>query len=534
MIRNYIFGLVALWGYVYGAPPQLQRSVSAISAADIDSSAARNFFLEGLAQLHSFEYETASADFRRAQSIDHRFCLAYWGEAMAYNEPLWGPQDQPAAQAVLKNLGVTEPERLAKCVTERERDYIRAVDILYFSNGTKHERDFKYLDAMADLYKKYPDDVDAGAFYALAILGTAHHGRDVTIYMRALAVLEPLFFAHPENPGVNHYLIHSVDDPAHAPLGLAAARNYSKIALDAPHAQHMTSHIFMALGMWDDVVQANLTAVQLQDEHNVARGRPLARCGHYSSWLEYGYLQEGRFLDAKQVLANCREAAEITFSSKNPDDVGNIAYYGDMRSRYLLDTEEWNGDVAHWPVPPTTGYQGDIAAAFAFADGFSAVRRGDLKAALKAQADLEAADKDENGRPLVPGASPSADMKRVSILRQELDAMIEVAGGKLDAAVATLRAASERENAMEFEFGPPFIDKPTDELLGEVLLRAGRAKEAEAAFESALTRAPERTQSLVGLSQALKAAGDASGSATVNQKLRTIWHNTDQAHSAIH
>jgi hypothetical protein len=197
--------------------------------AKSDSAAAQKPFMAGLAMLHDFEYETAAQDFRLAESIDPGFCMAYWGEAMTYNHAIWYQQDRGAAQAALRKLGATEEQRLAKCGTERERDYLHAVDVLYFSKGTKYERDFLYSDAMAALYQKYPKDVDAGAFYALSILGTAHYGRDFRIYMRALAVLEPLFWAHPNNPGVDHYLIHSVDDPIHAPLGLAAARNYSNI-----------------------------------------------------------------------------------------------------------------------------------------------------------------------------------------------------------------------------------------------------------------------------------------------------------------
>jgi len=504
-----------------------------LAFADSGAVTAQKAFLHGLSQLHSFEYETAATDFREAQSSNTEFCMAYWGEAMTYNEPLWGPQNQPAAQAVLKKLGATEAERVAKCSADRERDYLRAVDVLYFSDGTKYDRDLKYRDAMATLYQNYPDDVDAGAFYALAILGTAHSGRDEGIFMRALAVLEPLFYKHPNHPGINHYLIHCVDDPVHAPLGLAAARNYSKIAIDAPHAQHMTSHIFVALGMWDEVVKANQTAIRIQDEKDTRRGRPLEPCGHYTSWLEYGYLQEGRFEEAKEVVTKCRVGAVAAASSGNPENVAPYAFYGSMRLRYLLDTEEWNGDVAHWPVIPTSNYQSDIAASFAFADGFSAIRRGDVKGALEASNALKAADKALNSKPLLPGASPTPQMKRASILRQELDAMIDVAEDNPDQAIVILHDASAKEASIEFEYGPPFIDKPADELLGEVLLETGHSHEAEAAFKASLARAPERTQSLVGLSRALKAAGDTSGSLAINKKLRAIWHNSDHVPVAL-
>jgi hypothetical protein len=165
--------------------------------ANSGSAAAQKPFMAGLAMLHDFEYETAAQDFRLAESIDPSFCMAYWGEAMTYNHAIWYQQDRAAAQAALKKLGATEEQRLAKCGTERERDYLHAVDVLYFSEGTKYERDFLYSDAMAALYQKYPKDVNAGAFYALSIFhsayygGTARYDRDFRIYMRALAVLEP-------------------------------------------------------------------------------------------------------------------------------------------------------------------------------------------------------------------------------------------------------------------------------------------------------------------------------------------------------
>jgi tetratricopeptide (TPR) repeat protein len=508
---------------------QADRSVFTpdVRFANSGSTAAQSAFLHGLTQLHNFEYQTAAEDFRRAQAIDPNFAMAYWGEAMTYNHPVWYQQQRPPAQAILKKLGDTEEARLAKCGTERERDYMRAVDIQYFGDGTKYERDFKYADAMAKLYWKYPDDVDAGAFYALALLGTAHYGRDFAIYMRALAVLEPLFFAHPNHPGVNHYLIHSVDDPVHAPLGLAAARNYSKIALDAPHAQHMTSHIFVALGMWDDVIEANQTAVRLQNEQNTVRGLPAESCGHYVSWLEYGYLQERRMRDAKTVLTKCRDAALAAAERKDQDAFADIDDCAAMRSRYLLDSEEWDGDVAHWPSLPDDHDNPELSATLAFVESFAAIRRGDSKAAKNAYAELVAVNKAENARPLAPGATPSPEMKRLAILQQQLEALLAATEGNSDRAVGKLRQAAEAEQALPVEFGPPFIEKPTEELLGEVLLSAGRAGEAKAAFEASLGSAPERTQSLLGLSRAFEASGDNSTAAAILDKLQRIWHEAD-------
>ena len=295
------------------SPASAQTDVGEVSFANSGAPAAQEPFLRGLALLHDFEYSDAAAEFKRAQAIDPGFALAYWGEAMTYNHPVWMQQDPAAARAALARLGATPEARLAKARTERERDYLRAVEILYGS-GAKEERDFRYADAMAALHQRYPDDVDATAFYALALLGTAHQGRDFAIYMRSAALLEEVFPTHQHHPGVLHYLIHSYDDPIHAPLGMRAARLYGNVAPNAGHALHMTSHIFVALGLWDDVIAANERAMRVVDRQRAAHGQPPKTCGHYPTWLHYALLQERRFDEAARNLDACRRmaAAAIT------------------------------------------------------------------------------------------------------------------------------------------------------------------------------------------------------------------------------
>jgi tetratricopeptide (TPR) repeat protein len=504
-----------------------------VSFANSGSVSAQEPFLRGLAELHDFEFASAADDFRKAEKIDPNFAMAYWGEAMTYNHAVWYQQDTAAGRAALNKLAPTPEGRLSKCGTERERDYMRAVDILYNGKGDKNQRDFEYSDAMAALYKKYPDDVNAGAFYALSLLGTAHHGRDFSIYMRALAVLEPLFWKHPDNPGVDHYLIHSVDDPIHAPLGLAAALNYSKIALKAAHAQHMTSHIFLAMGMWDAVVKANEIAVRVQNETNAARGEGPTVCGHYNFWLEYGYLEQNRINDAKQVLEVCRRGAMASAASsgKVPDQ-GVLGYYAQMRSRFILDSGQWDGDVVHWAVP--AGADTGTQLTFAFANGFAAVRRGDLQTAREDLAKVNELGNRVQGRGIsATGAAPeSAYTERATILSTQLQALLDQSAGNTDQAVALLRKAAASENSMSLEYGPPFIEKPTEELLGEVLLDAKQPSEATKAFQAALARAPKRTQSLLGLARASKASGDTQEAEETEATLHGIWHDSVRAGEA--
>ena len=280
---------------------------------------------------------------------------------------------------------------------------------------------------MADIHRRYPDDVEATALTALAVLGTAHAGRDFAIYMRSAALLEPLFPSHPKHPGIAHYLIHSYDDPVHAPLGLRAARAYSTIAPSAAHAQHMCSHIFVAMGMWDEVVEANEAAVKIT-RGVAAPNRPPAPCGHYPSWLLYGYLQQGRTDAAKKMVGECHQATTAA---------GGNAWtaFSMVRARYLLDTEDWTGDVAAITIPAT---QPAATFTYEFTNAFAAARRGDLAAARAALGRLDAARQTIEGpKPAtdaahagMPGMATPADTAdasirgRMKIMRDEIDAMI--------------------------------------------------------------------------------------------------------------
>lgn len=509
--------------------------VGDVRFANSGASAAQAPFLAGLAQLHNFEYDAAATLFRRAQEIDPGFAMAYWGEAMTYNHPVWMQQDRDAAQKALARLGQTPEARLAKAPTEREKDYLRAVDVLY-GTGEKIARDIAYADAMAGLHRNNPADADAAAFHALAVLGTAHAGRDFATYMRAAAVVEPVFREFPNHPGAAHYLIHSYDDPVHAPLGLRAARAYSKIAPAAPHAQHMTSHIFVALGMWDDVVAANEAAIGVVDRARKERGQPPSSCGHYNMWLAYGYLQQGRRTDAKRLVGECYTSAGGTITGHHGDAAalplpppataqttppGPFAL---MRSRYVIDTEDWKGDVAGWKAPSPGLPAAQITTEFV--NGLIAVRTNTLPGAREALSRLRAARAALDAQ-FDKNATDQSPRTRAQILELQLGALIQIAEGEKTTSIDRLREAAALEDKMPFEFGPPFIDKPSHEVLGEALLALGRAREARAAFEAALSRTPGRTTALLGLMRAATAGGDQAKAAEARGQLRAIWSRAD-------
>src|SRR5712691_10923532 len=404
-----------------------QGDVGVVAFLNSGAPAAQQPFLHGLAQLHNFEYSDAAEDFRKAEEIDPGFAMAFWGEAMTKNHAIWHEQDLAAAREVLHRLGLSPEARLAKANTQREKDYIGAIEILY-GEGSKRERDFKYADAMEKLHQKYPDDPDAAAFYALALLGTAQEGRDIPTYLRAAAILEDVFYAYPQHPGAAHYLIHSFDDPVHAVLGLGAARAYSKIAPNAAHAQHMTSHIFLALGMWDETVRANEVAMAIVNRTRQAKGMSLFACGHYNFWLEYGYLQQGRFRDAKRVLEGCRAQAgrpgmaEHGHGKIDPDNSA-VGSFVQMRTRYLLDTEEWSGEVKGFGVDLTGAAVQQFN--YEFASGFAAALRGEL---VSAEANLRNLDEEKPKLEAVfdKAGTPAGHWVRKvpEIQRQQLHALI--------------------------------------------------------------------------------------------------------------
>jgi tetratricopeptide (TPR) repeat protein len=498
------------------------------------SPAAQEPFLRGLALLHDFEYESAADEFKAAETADPGFAMAYWGEAMTHNHPIWMQQDLPGGRAALARLAPTAEARLAKAPTEREKEYLRALEILY-GEGSKTDRDLRYSDAMGELHRRFPDDTDAAALFALSILGTAHNGRDVPIYMRAAAILERVWCRHPDHPGVAHYLIHSVDDPAHAVLGLDAARAYARIAPGAAHAQHMCSHIFLALGMWDDVVAANETAVAVVNRKRRERGQTERACGHYSFWLEYGYLQQGRFRKAAHVLDACRTEAAASprpggAERLDPDD-SNLGSYAQMRTRYILDSEEWNGAAARARLDTGSAVLPQFAETLA--SGFAAVGLGDTATARTHIDELERLS--ARLQPLYEKAGDSAPewyRKVPGIEIDELRAAVLDAEGKGEEAVALARKAAAEEASLPIAFGPPVVDKPAYELLGEILLRQKQPAAARKAFEAALERTPERASALLGLLRAERVLGEPAAD-EVARKLRRIWHSADRPPAAL-
>jgi tetratricopeptide (TPR) repeat protein len=507
--------------------PSPTAGLGALSfATSARSHEAQATFVRGALLLHLFEYDDAAKAFAAAQTEEPDFVMAVWGEAMTYNHPLWNQLDEAAGRKALGKLGKSPAARAAKARTEREKAYLAAVEILYSGAGTKPERDQRYLDAMQALAKAYPDDNQAQLFAALALEGRNEGVRNVPDYLRAAEISRRIFEKNPQNPGAAHYWIHGMDDPEHAKGAIEAARALSKIAPDAGHAQHMTSHIFIAMGLWDDLVQANEEASRVVYDHARAEGKPEVSCFHYNEWLEYGYFQQGRHREAIKLLLACQKSGEagIATITDSKEAKKLSERFGrslpTMRATAVIESRDWSGPARKLSMPASGD---DYSLALnRFSTGYAAAQRGDTT-----QADLSFADLDGQ----VTAAKRDADDPQLfdylHILRDDLAGLIEARRGNNEKALELVRGAATRMDGLAFDFGPPVPVKPPHELLGELLLAMKRPVEAEEAFTRALKQAPMRAQSMLGLARAEAAAGQVADARAIYSKLAKIWHAAD-------
>lgn len=479
--------------------------------------AAQAPFLKGLLMLHSFEYDDARAAFQEAQEIDADFAMAHWGEAMTHNHPVWMEQDREAALNALRDLGETPEAQLEAAPTEREKHYLRTVHVLY-GVGTddpqdKEARDDAYEEAMAELAAEHPDDLDAQAFHALSILGTAHEGREFSTYMRAASIVEEVFDENPEHPGAAHYLIHAYDDPVHAPLGLRPARQYADIAPAAPHALHMPSHIFFALGLWDRGADSNVDSYEAAAAKSEDADTGLSGGGfHALQWLHYARLQQGRHDDARSVLQ--------TIQTHATDAAVSTSYATFLRwsapLAYAMETEQWDQYDALLDSMNVKPSDLDTRGAVTVhaGRGLAAAQQENLSSAKMHLKQARAALGDKE-----------TDALRIQVL--ELEGLIALESGQSEQALDHLETATSIETDRSLDFGPPFPIKPAPELYGEVLLSLDRPEEALAQFTTTLERYPDRALALMGKAEAAAQAGQQDVAQQAQSALAAQWSEAD-------
>jgi tetratricopeptide (TPR) repeat protein len=484
------------------------------------AEAAQERFLEGVLALHSFMYEDAVEAFRAAQQADPSFALAYWGEAMTYDHPIWQEHDRAAGRAALQRLGVTLSERLHRARTPREQMYLRAAEALYFGPDDPDARDAAYRDAMRKIHEEYPDDYEAAVLYALAILGTHDvHDGDRSDMLEAGRIAERVLDRNPRHPGAAHVVIHAYDSPQHARRGLAAARAYARIAPAAHHALHMPSHIFVQLGMWDELVASNEAAYAASIDWATRHGfAPIRRDHHSLSWLEYGYLQQGRWTEARRTIDSAEAAVRASSGEDARRRPGIVPY---MRAVYALETRQ-RTPIALPAVLSERGGEACVGGAAGtsilsiYAAGVIAARGGAAATADLAHECLRAAADSGGAR------APESD---IAMAANQLRALIALGERRGEDAVRYIAMAAAAEDSTT-PFGPSGW-LPSRELYGEILLVLGRGREAAEQFDLALQRTPNRALSLLGRARAAAMSGDRKGAARYYTALAEQWKRAD-------
>ncbi|NOR18501.1 MAG: hypothetical protein GQ538_00250 [Xanthomonadales bacterium] len=496
------------------------------------SEQAQTAFIEGMLLLHLFEYPFAKEKFQQAQEIDPDFVMAYWGEAMTHNHPIWDEQKQDEALAILNRLGNSPEARQSKTSSQKEKDYLAALDLLY-GDGPKAERDKAYMLHMQQMAVNYPDDHEVQLFYALSLFGVSAGVRDVPAYMQSTAISQGVFYTNRQHPGAAHYLIHGVDDPVHAPLGLEAARALAVIAPDAGHSQHMTSHIFTAVGMWDDVVTANKSAVLVSNQMLVSKGRSARYWGHYNFWLLYGLLQQGKHDEAAVLLkAAYKEVTESGVVPTEPlwldADRSQVGSVVQMWARYLIETRSQDREMINWTF--NMGDAFDPKLTFHYVHALDAAFWNESALATEHLGKFQSLKSTLKETILGMDTQAPTDLvylDRLNVMDLEIQAAIEFEKGNPDQALKYAREASHLEGQMPFAFGPPFVDLPSAELLGNILLSTGHNDEAVEAFEVQAQRTRLKTLPMLSQARAEKARGNDTAARQLRERLTLIWFNAD-------
>ena len=462
-------------------------------------------FERGVALLHSFWFGEGLKAFTAVAERDPGCAMAHWG--IAINRLLNPFNGEAAASFVKTGQEAIEKARALGAKTQRERDYIEAAALLYTDVGVKrwNERAVAYEQAMSRVVEAYPDDIEAKVFYALA-LNFAADLSDQTYAkpLKAAQILEPLLPAHPDHPGVSHFLIHSYDFPPLAEKGLAAARRYASIAPSAAHALHMPSHIFTRVGAWEDSVATNQ-----RSEQTARADSSVDEILHAIDYQVYAYLQMARDDDAKKAIERALDDASRLAFFRPVGPFGQAA----TSARYALERGDWKS-AAQLPVKPTKILYANAITHFARALG--AARSGD---AASAQADLArlAELRDE-----LTAAKNAYWAGQVDIQWLAASAWAALAEGRREQALELMRAAADKESSTEKASISPGPILPARELLGDMLLELGQPAVALKEYEASQQREPNRFRGWYGAATAAAKSGDRAKAKTYYAKLAAL------------
>jgi hypothetical protein len=498
-----------------GAPPaRLGRVHFPVTC----SAAAAAAVERGVALLHSFWYEEAGKVFREAAAADSGCAMAYWGQATSLLHPLW---QAPTAQDMSTGAALIERAKAAHPPTPRERGYVDAIGAFFDDSGPRFaDRLLAWDNALARLHEAQPADTEAAIFYALSLVAVAQSSPFDTSYARqrmAGDILEPLFQAQPDHPGLAHYLIHAYDSPALAGRAVRAANRYAGIAPSVPHARHMPSHIYTRLGMWDASIASNASSS--------AAARRYERAEHLSGvwdqrlhamdYLAYAYLQQGRDGAVRRLVT----VAAAVHSFVPPNSVAAAYALAAIPARYALERGSWR-DAEGLSVRADLT-EPSAQAITQFARALGAARGGDTAAARAAVGALSAIDDDLAARH-VPIWSATVHAQRLAA-----SAWLALATGDTAGAVNLAAQAADLEDATEKHPVTPGAILPARELQGDLLLQLGRPADALAAYRASLVHAPRRARSLLGATRAADAAGDRAAARGYRQQFLALRRHAD-------
>lgn len=493
--------------------------------------ASQTQFNRAVAWLHSFEYEEAERAFTKITSSDPRCGMAYWGIAMSNYHPLWAP---PGAMELQKGLKAIATAKAVSARTQRERDYIGAIEVFYKdSDKLDHRaRAFAYCEAMQQLFRGNPSDHEAGVLYSLALIATGAMAHDKT-YARekeAAQILNRILKLEPQHPGVTHYLIHGYDYPALASLALPAARGYAKIAPDSAHARHMPSHIFTRLGFWQEAIQSNIDAEAAGKAYAVRNKMAGAwdEQLHAMDYLAYAYLQRGQDEKAWGVLDELNRIQRV-----DPMNF-KVAYaFTAIPARYALERRQWS-EAAQLSFPPNNlkDFPWErfrwAEAHIHFARAVGAARGGDTSLA---RTEVEQLASIRETLAVIKGDYDWA--RQVEIEGLVASAWLAQAEGKRDESLKLMRQAADLDDATEKHPVTPGAILPAREQLGELLLELERPGDALIEFETALRTTPNRFNGLCGAARASSLAGDQKNAKLYFTKLLTLAGNADGARPGL-
>ncbi|HWY69853.1 MAG TPA: hypothetical protein VNX88_14375 [Terriglobales bacterium] len=476
---TYASCLTAQEAHSHGVPEKLGEVSFPVSC----NPAVQQQFNRAVALLHSFAYAPAETAFRGVAKQDPQCAMVHWGIAMTHFHQLWEPP-LPASEIPEAKNEIKEAQRLGSG-SERERKLIAALSVLLddASEAQYRRRAMKYLDVMSALARDERENLEVQVFYALALLSTASPADKTHANQKKAAdLLEPLYRAHPQHPGIPHYLIHAYDNAELASRGLAAANAYSNIAPSAPHALHMPSHIFTRLGLWDESIASNLAAREAAHQQGDA-GEEL----HAMDYLVYAYLQSGRDTQAAEVIKQLGNKGTLTGGFKS--SYATTA----MPVRYAIELGRWEEATA---ITATAGSPPEVTAVAVWARGLGLVRRGRIEEA-RAQVDRLAQIESQ-----LRSSGQDYWVAQTRILGRGLTAWCAQQQGKPDEALSLMRQAADEEDAVEKLPITPGPIVPAREQLGSLLLEQKHPDLALKEFQAALVNAPGRLGATRGASQA--------------------------------